>query len=306
MNIGFQTDPVENFNFETDSTLPIIRESQNRNNKNYVFLPNSLTYKNNKVYGEITEVKFKNRHLNSLELIKTRHACLDIFDKIFIRQDPPYNMEYISSLHILEQCKQKIKFINSPVGIRNAPEKISMLQFKEIIPPTIITRSVSEIKKFTSLYSKSIIKPLYGNGGESIFMLDIKDKNYNQIIEKFLKSNKEPFIIQKFLKEIKNGDKRIILVDGEPIAAVKRIPKKGEIRSNIHVGGECEKVELSINDKKICKRISGYLKSEGLFFVGIDIIDNYLTEINVTSPTCIQEIRKLHKIDIAKIIWDKM
>ena len=215
-------------------------------------------------------------------------------------------MEYISSLHILEQCKQKIKFINSPVGIRNAPEKISMLQFKEIIPPTIITRSVSEIKKFTSLYSKSIIKPLYGNGGESIFMLDIKDKNYNQIIEKFLKSNKEPFIIQKFLKEIKSGDKRIILVDGEPIAAVKRIPKKGEIRSNIHVGGECEKVELSINDKKICKRISGYLKSEGLLFVGIDIIGNYLTEINVTSPTCIQEINRLHKIDIAKIIWDKI
>ena len=137
-------------------------------------------------------------------------------------------------------------------------------------------------------------------------MLDIKDKNYNQIIEKFLKSNKEPFIIQKFLKEIKSGDKRIILVDGEPIAAVKRIPKKGEIRSNIHVGGECEKVELSINDKKICKRISGYLKSEGLLFVGIDIIGNYLTEINVTSPTCIQEIRKLHKIDIAKIIWDKI
>ena len=181
-----------------------------------------------------------------------------------------------------------------------------MLKFKDIIPPTLITRSRKEIDLFMSSCKRSVIKPLYGNGGQGIFLLDKNDKNYNQIIEKFIDEDSVPFIVQKFLPEIIKGDKRIILINGEPVAALKRIPKTNEFRSNIHVGGNTKAVKLSKNDRKICSIIKETLINEKLFFAGIDVIGNYLTEINVTSPTCIQEIKKLHKIDVAKIIFDKL
>lgn len=306
MKIGFQIDAIKSLNFKTDSTLPLVLESQRRKNKNYYFLPSSLTFKNNAVYAEVQEIVFKNNKIEDYSLGKKKSINLETLEYIFIRQDPPYNMEYISSMHLLEQVKGSTKFVNHPKGIRNAPEKISMLNFKKIIPPTIITRSRNEVDRFLKKYGKSVIKPLYGNGGDSIFLLSRKDVNYNQIIERFIDQCNEPFIIQKFLPEIKNGDKRVILINGEPIAALRRIPKNQEIRSNIHVGGNCEAVRLSKRDLKICNEIKALLKDEGLFFTGIDIIGKYLTEINVTSPTCIQEIKKLHKIDISKIIWDKL
>ena len=306
MNIGFQIDEIDKLNIKTDSSLPLILESQKRKNKNYYFLPGSLTYKNGSVHAEIREIKFNDNKLKKYSIGKIQHTNLENFSHVFIRQDPPYNMEYVSSLHLLEQVRGSTKFINHPKGIRNAPEKISMLSYKKIIPPTIITRAKKEINDFIKQNGKCVIKPLYGNGGESIFLLDKQDENYNQIIERFIDQLKEPFIIQKFLPEIKHGDKRIILVNGEPIAALRRIPKNNEIRSNIHVGGNCEAVKISRQDLNICKEIRGFLKDEGLFFVGIDVIGKYLTEINVTSPTCIQEIKKLHKIDISKIIWDQL
>ena len=306
MKIGFQINDIETLNFKTDSTLPIILESQKRKNKNYYFLPSSLTYKNGSVHAEIREIKFNENKLKQYSIGKIKNTNLENFNHIFIRQDPPYNMEYVSSMHLLEHVKGSTKFINHPKGIRNAPEKISMLSFKKIIPPTIITRSKKEINVFTKKNGKCVIKPLYGNGGESIFLLDNLDENYNQIIERFIDQLKEPFIIQKFLPEIKYGDKRIILINGEPIAALRRIPKNNEIRSNIHVGGNCEAVNISRRDLEICREIKGFLKDEGLFFVGIDVIGKYLTEINVTSPTCIQEIKKLHKIDVSKVIWDQL
>ena len=306
MNIGFQIDAVEKLNFKTDSSLPLILESQKRKNKNFYFLPSSLTYKNNYLYALAREILFKNEKLSNYVIGKEKLVRVDHFNYVFIRQDPPYNMEYISSLHLLEQVKGSTKFVNNPKGIRNAPEKISMLAYKKIIPPTIITRSRTEVNNFQRKYGKSVIKPLYGNGGESIFLLDKSDTNYNQIIERFTDQLNEPFIIQKFLPEIKKGDKRIIIIDGKPIAALRRIPQNHEIRSNIHVGGNCEAIKMSKNDLKICSAIEDFLKDEGLFFVGIDIIGKYLTEINVTSPTCIQEIKRLHKVDITKIIWDQL
>tara|TARA_B100002019_G_scaffold291699_1_gene312636 strand:- start:1105 stop:2034 length:930 start_codon:yes stop_codon:yes gene_type:complete len=306
MNIGFQIDAVEKLNFKTDSTLPLILESHKRRNNNYYFLPSSLTYKENHLYAQVREISFKNNKLTSYVIGKEKQLRVDHFNYVFIRQDPPYNMEYISSLHLLEQVMSSTKLINNPKGIRNAPEKISMLAHKKIIPPTIITRSKIEVDNFINKYGKSVIKPLYGNGGESIFLLDKNDANYNQIIERFIDQLNEPFIVQKFLSEIKKGDKRIIIINGKPIAALRRIPKNKEIRSNIHVGGNCEAVQLSKNDLKICNEIKKFLNDEGLFFVGIDIIGKYLTEINVTSPTCIQEIKKFHKIDIARIIWDQL
>ncbi len=306
MNIGFQIDEIEKLNFKTDSTLPLILESQKRRNKNFYFLPSSLTYKKNYLYAQVREISFKNNRLSNYVLGREIQLRVDHLNYVFIRQDPPYNMEYVSSLHLLEQVQRSTKFINNPKGIRNAPEKISMLAHKKIIPPTIITRSKIEVDDFVKKYGKSVIKPLYGNGGESIFLLNKNDENYNQIIERFIDQLNEPFIVQKFLSEIKKGDKRIIIINGKPIAALRRIPKNNEIRSNIHVGGNCEAIQLSKNDLKICNEIEKYLRDEGLFFVGIDIIGKYLTEINVTSPTCIQEIKKFHKIDIAKIIWDQL
>ena len=306
MKFGFQIDPVHTLNHDTDSTLPMILESQKRKNRNYIFSPRSLTFKKNTVYALVKEIKFKNNKLNSYIISSEKILNLNSLNCIFIRQDPPYNMEYISSMHLLEQLNPKTKVINSPAGIRNAPEKILMLKFKDIIPPTLITRSRKEIDLFMSSCKRSVIKPLYGNGGQGIFLLDKKDKNYNQIIEKFIDEDSVPFIVQKFLPEIIKGDKRIILINGEPVAALKRIPKTNEFRSNIHVGGNTKAVKLSKNDRKICSIIKETLINEKLFFAGIDVIGNYLTEINVTSPTCIQEIKKLHKIDVAKIIFDKL
>ena len=306
MKVAFQIDEIETLNLKTDSSLPIIFESFKRKNKNFYFHPSSLTYKNNSVYALSREISFKKNRLDSYTLGKYRIIKLDTFDYIFIRQDPPFNMEYVSSMHLLEQVRSKTRFVNNPKGIRNSPEKISMLSYQKLIPPTIITRSKNEIDIFVKTNNKCVIKPLYGNGGESVFLLDISDKNYNQIIEKFINQSKEPFIIQKFIPEIKKGDKRIILINGEPIAAIRRVPKTNEIRSNIHVGADCEAIRITKDDLLICSKIKNYLLSEGLFFVGIDVIGKYLIEINVTSPTCIQEIKKLHKIDIAKVIWDKL
>jgi len=299
-------DLLSELNFKTDSTLPIIYESQKRKNINYIYHPRELYLKNNKVFALAHPISFSSSNYQKYKLGKKEKLLLDSLDFLFIRQDPPYNMSYISSMHLLELVNSKTRIINNPHGIRNAPEKLLMLKFPKLIPPTLITKSKDEVNKFMIQYNQCVVKPLYGNGGEDIFFLNKKDKNYNQILEAFLKKNNEPFIIQKFLPEIKKGDKRIILIDGNPVGAVKRMPKGNEIRSNIHVGGQCVKTGLSKRDLQICESIKKELINNGLFFAGIDVIGNFLTEINVTSPTCIQEIKQLYKIDIAKIIWDKL
>ena len=306
MKTGFQMDHLSALNFKTDSTLPIIYESQKRKNTNYIYHPRELYLKNNKVFALANSISFSSSNYQKYTLGKKEKLLLDSLDFLFIRQDPPYNMSYISSMHLLELVNSKTRIINDPHGIRNAPEKLLMLKFPKLIPPTLITKSKDEVNKFMTQYNQCVVKPLYGNGGEDIFFLNKKDKNYNQILEAFLKKNNEPFIIQKFLPEIKKGDKRIIIIDGNPVGAVKRMPKGNEIRSNIHVGGKCVKTRLSKRDLQICESIRKELIDNGLFFVGIDVIGNFLTEINVTSPTCIQEIKQLYKIDIAEIIWDKL
>ena len=293
-------------NFKTDSTLPIIYESQKRKNINYIFNPSTLHFEKNNVYAEANQISFKSNNYKEYQLGNKKKLLLDSLDVIFVRQDPPYDMSYISSMHLLEQIRSKTKIINSPIGIRNAPEKLLMLKFPSLSPPTIITRSEEEVNKFVIKYKNCVIKPLYGNGGEGIFFLNKSDRNYNQILETFVNNSFEPFIVQKFLPEIKKGDKRIIIVNGNPVGVVKRMPQGNEIRSNIHVGGKCIKTKLSKRDIEICNTIKEELIDNGLFFAGIDVIGNFLTEINVTSPTCIQEIKRLYKIDIAKIIWDNL
>ena len=306
MLVSFQIDHPDSLNHRTDSTLPIILESQNRGFKNYVFQPHNVFMNNKGIFAYANQIKFKSQSLNSFIISNEKILNLNNCKFLFIRQDPPFDMTYITSLHLLEFLSKKVRIVNDPKGIRNAPEKILMLQFSEIIPPTLITRSLKEIEKFLNKYSSLIIKPLYGNGGESVFLLEKKDKNFNQIVENFLNKSSEPFILQKFIPEVKKGDKRVLIINGNPVAAVQRIPKNNDIRSNIHVGGTVVKTKLTKNDLKICDAIKEELIKNKLFFVGIDIIGNYLTEINVTSPTCIQEIKKLSKVDVARKIWDEL
>ena len=306
MLASFQIDHLESLNYKTDSTLPIILESQKRGFKNYVFQPHKVFMNNKGIFAYAKQIKFKSKSLNSFTISNEKILNLNNCKFLFIRQDPPFDMTYITSLYLLEFLSKKVRIVNDPKGIRNAPEKILMLQFSRIIPPTLITRSLNEIKKFSNKYNSLIIKPLYGNGGESVFLLEKKDKNFNQIVENFLNKSSEPFILQKFIPEVKKGDKRVLIINGNPVAAVQRIPKNNDIRSNIHVGGTVVKTKLTKNDLKICDAIKEELIKNKLFFVGIDIIGNYLTEINVTSPTCIQEIKKLSKIDVSRKIWDEL
>ena len=221
-----------------------------------------------------------------------------------MRQDPPFDMAYITATHLLEKLPSSSLVINNPFEVRNSPEKIFVTNFSHLMPPTLITRNVSEIKDFRNKFKEIIIKPLYGNGGQGVFYLRPEDENLNSILEMFFSQNKEPLIIQEYLKNVKNGDKRIILLNGEPVGAINRIPKTGESRSNMHVGGTPTKTNLTKRDEYICNEISKSLKERGLYFVGIDIIGDFITEINVTSPTGIREIKKLDNISIEDMFWD--
>ena len=307
MNVAFQMDDLSKINFTTDSTIALILESQSRDNKNYIYSPDDLFIKNNEVFTSACLVTFNNKDFSKYTCAKKKIINLSSMNFIFIRQDPPYNMAYITSLHILELIdSDKTRIVNEPMGIRNAPEKILIFNFPKLMPPTIVTRSKEQVIEFLKINKKAVIKPLYGNGGEGVFLISSNDINLNQIIETFISTSKEHFIVQKYLPEIIKGDKRIILVDGKPVGAISRVPKVNEIRSNIHIGGSARKVSISKSDKIICDIIGPELRKQKLFFVGIDIIGKYLIEINVTSPTCIREIKELSKIDIAKIIWDKL
>ncbi len=300
-------DDLSKINFLTDSTISIIIESQLRGNKNYIYLPEDLIIQNNEVYALSRKISFNIKEPKNYKITPKKILKLSNMKIIFVRQDPPFNMSYITSLHILELLdSKKTRVVNDPRGIRNSPEKILIFDFPKLIPPTIVTRSKHQVTEFLKKYKKAVIKPLYGNGGESVFLISKKDLNLNQIVESFLTGNKEPFIVQKYLPEIIRGDKRIILINGKPVGAVARVPKKNEIRSNIHVGGLAKKTLISKSDQLICNAIGPELKKRKLFFVGIDVIGQYLTEINVTSPTCIREIKNLSNVDIAKTIWDEL
>ena len=231
---------------------------------------------------------------------------LSSFDVILMRQDPPFDMSYITATHLLEKVLSQTLVLNNPFHVRNAPEKIFVTEFSKYMPDTLITRDIKEIIKFKKKNKNIIVKPLYGNGGEGVFYIKDKDSNFNVILENFLNSNKEQFIVQSYIPEVKKGDKRIILIDGEVVGAINRIPAKNENRSNMHVGGKPINTSLNKNDILLCEAISPHLKAKGLFFVGIDVIGNYLTEINVTSPTGIREINRLNKTKIEKIFWDKV
>ena len=306
LKIALQMDPLEKLDLKGDSTFILGLEAIKRGFELYFYSPSDLIYKNNNVYAKakILDLAFENGK-ETFNYGKVKILKLSSLDVILMRQDPPFNMSYITATHILEKIASQTLILNNPFHVRNAPEKIFVTEFSKFMPETLITRETNEIIKFKNKNKNIIIKPLYGNGGEGVFYIKDNDSNFNVIIENFLNSNEEQFIIQSYIPEVKKGDKRIILIDGEVVGAINRIPAKNENRSNMHVGGKPIKTSLNKNDKLICDTISPHLKAKGLFFVGIDVIGNYLTEINVTSPTGIREINRLNKTNIEKIFWDK-
>ena len=303
MKIAFQMDPIESVDINADSTFRLAEEAQIRGHDLYVYTPSDLTFNRGKIAAKVRSISLKRTigehvRFGSLEIID-----LTEFDVIWLRQDPPFDMGYITNTHLLDLVASETLIVNDPFWVRNFPEKLLVLKFPDLIPDTLISRDLEEIKEFKRKFKDIIIKPLYGNGGAGIFRLKEDDNNLTSLHELFSSFSSEPLIAQAFIPEVKNGDKRIILVDGDPVGAINRVPKAGEIRSNMHVGGKAERAKLSQREKEICNAIGPTLKSSGQIFVGIDIIGDYLTEINVTSPTGIQELERFDKKNIAEMIW---
>ena len=303
MKIAFQMDPIEDVDINADSTFRLAEEAQNRGHDLYVYTPKDLTFKRGKVAAKVRSINLKRKigdHVNfgAVELLE-----LSEFGIVWLRQDPPFDMGYITNTHLLDLVAKETLIVNNPFWVRNLPEKLLVLEFPDLIPDTVISRDLDEIKEFKREFKDIIVKPLYGNGGAGVFRLKEDDKNLTSLHELFSNLSSEPLIAQAFLPDVKNGDKRIILVDGSPVGAINRVPKAGEIRSNMHVGGKAEPAKLSQRDREICRAIGPTLKSKGQVFVGIDVIGEYLTEINVTSPTGIQELERFDNVNIAEMIW---
>ena len=307
INIGFQMDPLESLSLEDDTTLAIIEECLSRNYNIWHFLPKDVSYINGEVMASSKIILELNKDLQpcfkTSDLIRKNLKELDL---IFLRQDPPFDMSYITSTFLLEYIEDEVKIINKPSEVRNAPEKLFLNRWKNLTPETIITRNISEINSFRKKHKNIILKPLYGNGGNGIFFLGEKDKNFNSLIEIFLDSHPEQFILQEYLKNIKFGDKRIILINGKPEGAINRIPSENDIRANLHVGGKATKTVISNKEMEICESIGPELIQRGLLLVGIDVIGNKLTEINVTSPTGFREIQKFSNLNLAKTLIDNL
>ncbi len=303
MKIAFQMDPIECVDINADSTFRLAEEAQNRGYDLYVYTPNELTFNRGKIVSKVRSISLKRKIGDHVNFGAAEKIDLREFDVIWLRQDPPFDMGYITNTHLLDLVAKETLIVNNPFWVRNLPEKLLVLEFPDLIPNTLISRDLEEIKEFKRKFKDIIVKPLYGNGGAGIFRLKEDDKNLTSLHELFSIMSSEPLIAQAFLPDVKNGDKRIILVDGEPVGAINRVPKVGEIRSNMHVGGKAEPAKLSQRDREICSAIGPTLKSKGQVFVGIDVIGEHLTEINVTSPTGIQELERFDNVNIAEMIW---
>jgi glutathione synthase len=305
LKIAFLMDPLERLDLKGDTTFALALEAQNRGHEISFFTPENLILRSNKVFANICkiELSFINNKETFRYLEKEINPLTD-YNVVMMRQDPPFDLSYITATHILEKLPKSTLVVNNPYEVRNAPEKIFVTNFPHLMPKTLITRDIQTIRTFRDEFKDIIIKPLYGNGGQGVFHVLPNDENFNSILEMFFEQNKEPLIIQEYLKDVRNGDKRIILLNGEIVGAINRRPQKGESRSNMHVGGKAEKTILTERDKFICKEISQSLKEKELYFVGIDVIGDFITEINVTSPTGIREIKIHESIFIEQIFWN--
>ena len=301
--IAIQMDPLETINPKEDSTFVIAKEAQDRGYKIFHYLAKDISLKNNQVSSDGCYFKILKNKKKIFKKEKKVTKNLEDFDCILVRQDPPFNLDYITSTYFLDLLDKKVLVLNNPTEIRNNPEKLSIFNFKNLMTKTLVSENLNEIIKFIKSNQFTILKPLYGNGGEGIEKVSKNSINNKKLILKMFKKYKSPIVAQKFIKEIQFGDRRIILFDGEYMGSVARIPKQGSIKANFHSGGIAKKTGYVFRDKAICLRLKSFLKKNDLFFAGIDVIGNYLTEINITSPTGIQEINRLNNVRLEKVFW---
>jgi glutathione synthase len=303
LKVAFQMDPIEGVDINADSSFRIALEAQERGHELFYYSPDMLAYDEGRITASGHRMVLRREQGNHVDLGPLETVDLADWDVVWLRQDPPFDMGYITSTHLLDRLEGKALVVNNPFWVRNYPEKLLVLDFPELTPPTTIARDIGTIKAFKEKHGDIILKPLYGNGGAGVFRLDHNDRNLTSLHELFTGFSREPLIVQKFLPDVSNGDKRVILVDGAPVGAINRVPAKGETRSNMHVGGRPEKIGLSERDLEICAAIGPLLREKGQVFVGIDVIGDYLTEINVTSPTGIQELERFDGTNVAEKIW---
>ncbi|GAB5432369.1 glutathione synthase [Tritonibacter mobilis] len=304
MKIAFQMDPIMGVDVNADSSFRLAEEAQKRGHELFYYSPDQLAYQEGRITARGHDMVVQRVEGTPATLGELREVDLADFDVVWLRQDPPFDMHYITSTHLLDRLKGQALVVNDPFWVRNYPEKLLVLNFPDLTPPTTIARDLETIKAFKAKHGDVILKPLYGNGGAGVFRLDANDRNLSSLHELFTGFSREPLIVQKFLPDVSNGDKRVILVDGEPVGAINRVPAAGETRSNMHVGGRPEKIGLTERDLEICAAIGPLLKEKGQVFVGIDVIGDYLTEINVTSPTGIQELERFNGVNIAEKVWE--
>jgi glutathione synthase len=304
LTVAIQMDPIDRIDIRGDSTFALALEAQARGHKLLYYGPRDLTLREMQVVARVRPLEVRPVAGNHFRLGEPKNYDLIAADVVLMRQDPPFDMAYITATHILERIHPATLVVNDPFHVRNAPEKLFVTNFKGVMPPTLITSDREEIRAFRADHKDIVLKPLYGNGGAGVFRLKPGDENLNALLEMFTQFYREPVVVQRYVPDVRKGDKRIILVDGTAIGAINRVPAEGEARSNMHVGGRAEPVELSPRDRVICETIGPELKARGLIFAGIDVIGDYLTEINVTSPTGIQEVKRFGGADGAALIWD--
>jgi len=304
LRVACQMDPIDRIDIRGDSTFAILLEALRRGHELFYYTPPNLSLHGDKLLARGHMLRVEDRVGAHYVLSDQRVENLADWDVVLLRQDPPFDMAYITTTHLLERIHPKTLVVNDPAEVRNAPEKIFVLDFLDLMPPTIVTRSLEDVQAFRREMGDVILKPLYGNGGAAIFRLGREDTNTASLVELFQTVFREPFMVQQYRPEVKDGDKRIILVDGEFAGAINRVPAEGETRSNLHVGGTARPTELTEREKEICTRLGPELKKRGLLFTGIDVIGPYLTEINVTSPTGIRQVKEFGGADIAALIWD--
>jgi glutathione synthase len=297
-------DPIETVDIEADSSFALALEAERRGHGLYHYLPRQLSYDRGRVLATARPMSVRRERGNHATLGSEETLDLRTLDVVMMRQDPPFDMSYIGATHLLERVHPDTLVVNDPISVRNAPEKLFVTQFPDLMPPTLITYDADQIKAFRKHYKDIIVKPLYGNGGAGVFHVKPEDDNLTSLLELFDQALNEPLMVQQYLPAVRAGDKRIILVDGEPMGALNRVPAEGEARANLHVGGRAERSTLTRREQDICEAIGPVLKEQGLIFVGIDVIGDWLTEINVTSPTGLQEIGRFDDVSLEAKIWD--
>ena len=306
LNVAVQMDPIERINIRGDSTFALLLEAQRRGYALSYYTPDRLALADTKVSAAVRPLTVRDAPGDHFTLGEPRVTDLSTLDVVLLRQDPPFDLAYISTTHMLERIHPQTLVVNDPAHVRNAPEKVFVTEFPDLMPPTLITRNLDAIKAFRAQHGDIVMKPLYGKGGEAVFRLAREDLNFGSLYDLFATMFREPWVVQRFLPEVKNGDKRIILVDGEFAGAVNRVPAPDDLRSNMVRGGSPKATDLTAREREICARLGPALRERGLLFVGIDVIGDFLTEINVTSPTGIRAIKNLGGPDVAALIWDSI